>query len=237
MRILAPALIGLAALTLTACGDSKTTAAPSTSTSVAATTTPVQAASYTLHQDGKVFRVLVTTADSRALNLAYEKIKSQMLSNQPAGGYFLSFDCAYDDAGTTKAANRLANARIAVGKLGAAQTGLKEGQGRFEMNKGARCEANPQPAVTADKDAPFTEASVTDICQRRIEDEYTVEQLPITLSNLKTTTAADGRWTVTGNAQGTKAGADAALMSFTCNVWKSPTGLVMRDLPTFETAN
>lgn len=238
------AVAALAALTatVTACdgagnsGDdtASTTAATSTTTSTAVAQ-PVPAR-YTLIQDNdRNFRALVTTADSKALNLAWQSIRTQFLNEYSDGGYFVQFDCQYGDD-PDKAANRLANAKVAVGALGGAQTGLAPGKSEFKMNKNARCGEDPGFKATYDREAPLAEQAVVDICRERIDEEYTVEQVPATLRDVKTTTAADGKWTVTGTAQGTGSyGVDAAEMVFTCTVWKTDSGTVMRDLPRFKT--
>lgn len=89
------------------------------------------------------------------------------------------------------------------------------------MNKNARCGEDPGFKVTYDREAPLAEQAAVDICRARIDEEYTVEQVPATLRDVKTTTASNGKWTVTGTAQGTGSyGVDAAEMVFTCTVWK-----------------
>ena len=230
-------------LTLAGCSSStaptatpdSAAAAPSTTTTTAAAATP-QPAAYTLQQDSdREYRALVTTADSHSLRLAWEKIRAQFLSAGDPGGYFVRFDCEIGDDPTT-AANRLANAKVAVGARGAAQTGLREGKSEFTMNSGARCGDDDGFHATFDRAAPLTEQTVTDVCHEHIEDKYTVEQLPVDLRGVTTTEAPDGKWVVSGEAVGTsRYGGDPAVMEFTCNVWKTPTGTLMRDLPVWST--
>lgn len=52
-------------------------------------------------------------------------------------GYFVRINCS--TGGTSGADNRLANAKFAVGPLGAARTGLGEGQLEFKVVAGATC--------------------------------------------------------------------------------------------------
>lgn len=52
-------------------------------------------------------------------------------------GYFVRINCS--TGGTSGADNRLANAKFAVGPLGAARTGLDEGKVDFEIVDGAQC--------------------------------------------------------------------------------------------------
>ncbi|GBF17705.1 hypothetical protein Br6_05112 [Rhodococcus sp. Br-6] len=216
--------------------DDETQAAAISTSAAPAAVEPVQPATYTLHEDGKRgYRALVQTAEAPRLQAAWKQIRTQLADTMPAGGYFVTFDCAIGDD-PTKAANRLANAKIAIGALGAAQTGLDEGGNEFKMNKGARCGEDEGFHATFDRAAPITEQSATDICHERIEDEYTAEQLPVTLSDVDAAEGAQGKWTVTGTVQGaSKYGTDSAVMRFSCNVWKTDTGTLMRDLPVFTT--
>lgn len=237
------ALLTLATATLVGCSSATTNAdetvslaAPPTATTTAATPTvqPV-IAQYTLVEDTeRNYRALVETADSKSLNLAWQKIRQDFLDNYPDGGYFVRFDCAIDD-NPDAAANRLANAKVTVGALGAAQTGLKKGQHEFKMNDNARCGDDPGFKATFDREAPLSEQVAIDICNEHIDDQYTVEQVPATLADVKAT-ATNGKWTVTGTSQGNSPyGVNPATMVFTCNVWKTDSGTVMRDLPRFET--
>ncbi|WP_145238463.1 DUF2510 domain-containing protein [Prescottella equi] len=231
------AIAGVATLGSGASKDDDESQAAATSTSAApAAAEPVQPATYTLHEDGKRgYRALVQTAETPRLQAAWKQIRTQLADTMPAGGYFVTFDCAIGDD-PDEAANRLANAKVAIGALGAAQTGLKEGGNEFKMNKGARCGEDQGFHATIDRAAPITEQSATDICRERIEDEYTAEQLPVSLSDVHAVEGAQGKWAVTGTAQGTsKYGTDAAVMCFSCNVWKTDTGTLMRDLPVFTT--
>jgi len=238
------AILAFAAVTVTGCSNtatstdesSSTATATSTTTTTAALTVQPVAAKYTLVEDtDRNYRALVDTADSKSLNLAWQNIRKEFLASYPDGGYFVRFDCAIDDDPNT-AANRLANAKVAVGTLGAAQTGLNKGQNEFRMNKNARCGDDPGFKATFDREAPLSEQAAIDICNERIDEEYTVEQVPASLADVKATAAANGKWTVTGTAQGTSPyGGNPATMIFTCNVWKTDSGTIMRDLPRFKT--
>lgn len=78
--------------------------------------------------------VKVTTATG--LREVFDAVRDRY---QDEGGYFVSIDCA--TGGTTKAANRLATGKYAVGQEGAAATGLKDGDSEFTPNQPARCPA------------------------------------------------------------------------------------------------
>jgi hypothetical protein len=244
----AVALTAGIALTLSGCssGTEPTTAPDATTatatprTTTAATTaaaTP-QPSTYTLEQsNNREYRALVTTADSRSLRLAWETIRAQFLAAGEPGGYFVRFDCEISDE-PGAATNRLANAKVAVGALGAAQTGLREGKSEFVMNPGAPCGDDDGFHATFDRTAPLTEQTVTDVCREHIEDQYTVEQLPVELRDVTATEASDGKWSVAGEAVGaSRYGGDTAVMEFRCSVWKTSTGTLMRDLPVWSTTS
>lgn len=73
-----------------------------------------------------------TTAELRAV---FDAIRQDF--SQEERGYYVAIDC--ETGGSKAAANRLANGRYAVGRLGAAQTGLDDGQAEFEVNAGSQC--------------------------------------------------------------------------------------------------
>lgn len=54
-------------------------------------------------------------------------------------GYYVEINCS--TGGAKAADNRLANGRKAIGRMGAAATGLKDGQSEFEPVRGAKCPA------------------------------------------------------------------------------------------------
>ncbi|MBM4574956.1 hypothetical protein GS896_25660 [Rhodococcus hoagii] len=226
--IAAAVVVGLGA-SLTACSSDDTT---DTATAAAASTTttrtfvPPPAAPYTLHRDGKdEFTATVTTADTQALRVTWQKIRKEILASEPDGGYFIHFDCANP---TPEHSPRIGNGKVAVGRLGAAQTGLNAGSHEMKFVDGARCGDDPGYTSTADRKAPLTEQSVNDLCREWIEEKYTVEQLPVTIANAKAVEGTEGKWTGTGTAQGaSKYGDETAVLSYTCTA-QNNTGTMLR---------
>jgi len=210
------------------------------SESTTPTTTPRQQyrearpAPYTLHESGDGhFYALVKTADTRQLMAAWHQIREEIVETRPDGGYFVTFDCAVGhDAG--EAVNRLANAEVAVGRLGAEQTGLEAGADEFTMTAGARCGEDLGFHATFDRSAPLTEQSAVDVCRERIEDEFNTDQLPVALRGLEAVEVAEGQWTVTGTAQGAETYGPTAVIRFSCNAGTTDTGALLQDLPVFE---
>lgn len=190
----------------------------------AATTTPAAApapAAYELTESGRQLTALVRTDDTGQLGAAFREISTKVLFGRPEGGYFVHFDCAYGND-PSKAANRLATGKIAVGRLGAAQTGLPEGETSIDYQTGRTCRDTP-PST------PFTPGRALDrdyaveLCRGRVEDKYVADQRPVTLSSVNASQTA-GKWFVTGVAQGkAKPGmGDMARMSFQCIVSPDP---------------
>jgi hypothetical protein len=66
---------------------------------------------------------------------------------QKDGGYHVAFDCSSEMEPT--AASRIANGKFAVGRIGAARTGLSVGGSEVEMLTNPKC-AGPVPDVPAD---------------------------------------------------------------------------------------
>ncbi|WP_336879582.1 hypothetical protein [Rhodococcus globerulus] len=229
----AAAILAVASISLVACSSSSPGAEPDVTSITAAATSTVAAARpapYMLQESGKgEYIALVQTADVVQLSAAWRKIRDQILKTEADGGYFVRFDCSVGDD-PSKAANRLANAKVAVGAFGAAQTGLRAGGAEFKATSGPRCGDDPGYKSTANRTAPLSEQSVNDLCHEFIEEKYTVEQLPVTITETATSASADGGWLATGTAQGTsKYGTDIAVMQYRCEV-SNTAGTMRRDV-------
>lgn len=61
-------------------------------------------------------------------------------------GYFVKINCA--SGNTERNDNRLANAKFAVGPIGAARTGLDDGEREITMVEGAKCPPDALPTAT-----------------------------------------------------------------------------------------
>ncbi|OMC00351.1 hypothetical protein A5733_04365 [Mycobacterium sp. NS-7484] len=208
------ALLAAFALT-TACSSNDTSNGDSLSTTVAATVP-----AYEMTEQDKELTALVKTDNTDQLRLVYREIADQVTDTYPEGGYFLRIDCAFGNE-PGKTAIRLANARIAVGQLGAAQTGLKAGQSDIKFNTGVRCIENPEPE-TFDPNRPLDQTYAVELCEGRLEEKYVAGQLPLTLSNVRATEDS-GEWTVSGSVRGTvPEGQSSSDVSFECVVTDNP---------------
>lgn len=206
----------LAAFALTTACSTNDTSSGDTLTTTTAVTVPA----YEMTEQDRELTALVKTDNTDQLRLVYREIADQVTDTYPDGGYFLRIDCAFGNE-PGKAAIRLANARIAVGQLGAAQTGLKAGQSDIEFNTGVRCVENPAP-TTFDPNRPLDEGYAVELCEGRLEEKYVAGQLPLTLSKVRVTEEG-GEWTVTGSVHGTvPEGQSAADMNFECVVADNP---------------
>lgn len=63
-------------------------------------------------------------------------------------GYFVRINCAYGS--TDRNDNRLANAKFAVGPIGAARTGLADGEREITLVEGAECPPSQLPSAPPD---------------------------------------------------------------------------------------
>lgn len=129
----AAALVGL--VTAVACSDPPKDSTPQRSagdTSAAESTPP-----YRLEvSDDRYFDVFVDKLYPAA-DLQRIVAELQRRHADQEDGYFVRINCS--TGGTSGADNRLANAKFAVGPLGAARTGLDEGQVEFKVVDGAKC--------------------------------------------------------------------------------------------------
>ncbi|OBG21540.1 hypothetical protein A5768_25890 [Mycolicibacterium fortuitum] len=82
-------------------------------------------------------------------------------------GYFVSINCSA--GGTRDVDNRLANGKFAIGAIGAARTGLKEGQHEVTLVDGAKCPPDPLP----------TAAAPTALTAQQVVDAISAAGLPV----------------------------------------------------------
>ncbi|AVH58393.1 MULTISPECIES: hypothetical protein [Streptomyces] len=85
---------------------------------------------------GNQRNVSVEVTSTKDLRAVFDDVAAKL--TDPAG-YFVSINCA--TGGTGKVDNRLANGRKAVGNIGAASTGLDDGQTDYKANTGRTCPA------------------------------------------------------------------------------------------------
>jgi ABC-type glycerol-3-phosphate transport system substrate-binding protein len=121
---------GLAAalLTLTACGADTEEAKP------------MDAPPYKVVQQdtsGNSRTVTVEVDSTDRLEDVFNAVANDLTEE---AGYHILINCS--SGGTAKADNRLANGRKAVGNMGQAATGLKDGETEFKANEGRTCPKN-----------------------------------------------------------------------------------------------
>ncbi|WP_159844963.1 hypothetical protein [Nocardia sp. CY41] len=222
--------IALLSAGLAACSVDDTSS-PTTTTPSTAAATVAAVPAYEFSEDGKKLTALVRTDDTDQLRLVYREISGRVLASYPAGGYFLNLDCAFGND-PSKAANRLATAKIAVGPLGAAQTGLEPGKASIDFNTGRMCREGAAPE-TFNADRSLDRDYAVELCRGRVEEKYVADQRPVKMMNIDVTEAS-GRWTVTGTAQGKSkpGGGEMAKVSFQCV--STNDGLLKTDLVKFD---
>lgn len=81
-------------------------------------------------------QVIVEVASTDRLEAVFEDVKRSIDED---GGWFVTINCS--TGATAGSDNRLANGRYAVGNIGAARTGLDEGESDFEAVSGRECPA------------------------------------------------------------------------------------------------
>ncbi|MBF6189406.1 hypothetical protein [Nocardia farcinica] len=210
----------LAVTFLPACTSGESSSSPSSATATAASAANAAPPTYQLSEDRGVLTALVRTDDTAELRSVFDEIADDVLANRPDGGYHVRLDCAIGHD-PTKAANRLANGRIAVGALGAAQTGLKPGQRTIEFNTGRTCREGA-PTTTFDPGRQLDREYALQLCRGRLEEKYVADQRPLDFTGVSAVEGAEG-WTVTGAAQGkAKPGATTAVVDFECRVRDNP---------------
>jgi len=204
----------LLAAGIAACSSAPETPAPATTTNTTIATAP-KTPPYELLENGRQLTALVRTDDTELLRLVYREISGRTIGTRPAGGYFLNIDCAINNE-PGKAANRLATAKIAVGTLGAAQTGLGPGKSTIDFNTGRTCREGATP-TTFDRARVLDRDYAVELCRGRIEEKYVADQRPVKMFDVNVTEAG-GTWTVTGVAQGkSNGGTEKAKNAFQCS--------------------
>ena len=171
MRRAVSAILGGAAIAVALCGcsgsgDSGRPASVLTeAASSVAAAAPSSVPPYRLEARDDLFDVFVDRLYSDA---ELQQIVADLQSKYGAreNGYFVRINCS--TGGTSGADNRLANAKFAVGALGAARTGLAAGQLEFEPVAGSQC---PVVLPSAVPDALTAE---------QVVDAFTAAGLPAT---------------------------------------------------------
>jgi major membrane immunogen (membrane-anchored lipoprotein) len=90
------------------------------------------------HQDdsGNQRRVTVEVKSTEGLRAVFDDVAGKLKDD---AGWFVEINCA--TGGIGKADNRLANGKKAVGKIGAASTGLDDGKTEYEAQPNPKCPA------------------------------------------------------------------------------------------------
>lgn len=109
---------------------------------------PVYTSEYTAIGDvgGGQFDAFVDFDDPDKLEAVFTDILDKDDRADGDGGYWVLIRCE----GVSKDGPSLAIGKWAVGGLGVAQTGLEEGAHEFEVNEGAQCGPEDQPAAEAE---------------------------------------------------------------------------------------
>ncbi|UGT65350.1 hypothetical protein LTT66_18445 [Nocardia gipuzkoensis] len=160
----------------------------------------------------------------------FREISGRTIATHPPGGYFLNIDCAIGHE-PGKPANRLAVAKMAVGQLGAAQTGLEAGKSTIDFNTGRTCREGAAP-TTFDRARVLDRDYAIELCRGRIEEKYVADQRPVKMFDVNVTEAG-GTWIVAGVAQGkSNGGTEKAKMAFQCSTVND--GLLRTELTKFD---
>ncbi|MFJ8146963.1 hypothetical protein ACIQ6R_18075 [Streptomyces sp. NPDC096048] len=85
---------------------------------------------------GNTRNVTVEVDSTKGLEAVFNDVARKLTDE---AGYFVQIDCA--TVGADKSAARLANGKVAVGNMGAAATGLDEGETEFAALDGRSCPA------------------------------------------------------------------------------------------------
>ncbi|MFH9430248.1 hypothetical protein ACH4JZ_18395 [Streptomyces sp. NPDC017615] len=90
------------------------------------------------HQDtsGNQRRVTVEVGSTKDLRAVFDDVAGKFTDD---AGYFVEINCK--SGGTATVDNRLANGKKAVGRMGAATTGLDDGKTEYEALPSATCPA------------------------------------------------------------------------------------------------
>lgn len=95
---------------------------------------------------GNTRQVVVEVDSTTGLRAVFDNVADTLTDK---AGYWIQINCS--TGGTAKVDNRLGNGKKAVGNIGAASTGLKDGQTEFEALDGAAC-----PAATPETSQSFS---------------------------------------------------------------------------------
>ncbi|MEU2443545.1 hypothetical protein ABZ588_08495 [Streptomyces althioticus] len=85
---------------------------------------------------GNQRQVIVEVDTTKSLRAVFDAVTDQL---DDEAGYYVQINCS--TGGTKTMDNRLANGRYAVGRMGAAVTGMDEGDAEFSTNPGRDCPA------------------------------------------------------------------------------------------------
>ncbi|RVW06372.1 hypothetical protein [Rhodococcus spongiicola] len=215
--ITAVGILAICTVGLSACAGADTADTDGNSVSISKAAAAPRPATYTLSEIGDYgYTATVSTADTDSIGAAWTMIRGQLLDTKPDGAYFVNFTCADPAPGKDPL---LGTAKVAVGQLGATQTGIDAGKGSIDYVPGARCGEDPGYQSQVDRNAPLDADAVNDLCREFIEEKYVVQQLPVDIANERTEQNSDGKWTATGTSQGaSKYGAETATITYTCTV-------------------
>ena len=83
---------------------------------------------------GNTRNVTVEVATTKNLRAVFDAVTNDL---DDEAGYWVVINCS--TGGTKSVDNRLANGKYAVGRMGAAATGLDDGDSEFSTNKGRSC--------------------------------------------------------------------------------------------------
>jgi hypothetical protein len=106
---------------------------------------------------GNTRQVVVEVDSTKDLEAVFNDVADTLTDK---AGYWVQINCS--TGGTDKVDNRLGNGKKAVGNVGAAATGLKDGQTEFSANKDRTCPVSPadEAKQNADQDAAAKAAGI-----------------------------------------------------------------------------
>lgn len=135
------AVLGLVAVTVVGCSSSHP------SPEVGASTSSASAMNYRLEIGEKPSTLRVFIDEVPTLAEA-NKIVADLQGRYEGqdDGYFVTINCS--EGGTRDVDNRLANGRFAVGSIGAARTGLDDGEREVSLVEDNKCPPDPLPTGT-----------------------------------------------------------------------------------------
>lgn len=101
---------------------------------------------------GDTRNVTVEVDSTKDLRAVFDAVTKDL---DDEAGYWVQINCS--TGGTKDADNRLANGKYAVGRIGAAGTGLKAGSSEFSTNKGRTCPVDPADQAKDEADRKAAE--------------------------------------------------------------------------------